>query len=419
MQGSQGCCRDDMRDRKKTAWRCALLALLLMGMLLPAASAQSSNPNAAFCSGLIAQPSASSPAVQFLSNFKGLTEIAVLIMSVMIGIAAMAYAIGYAFRIDRLVAFSKSEIAEIIITLIVVAIFLGSIYAINFSGLINIGPQNSYTVFNADCEVLSYSSVSIFHTIAWVFIPENYLMQLIYNTEIDLKPVNFGPFFEPFHGFEMLNNITITLMNFSGGLAVVFLALSVFLAIIYVLFPIFFFLGIVLRTVPFTRAAGGAFLGLFIGFYVLFPLMLYLLLSTGCATLSSSQQSCTLVASPTGPVISGSSILGSLSSLTNPSSAEQGVSSLGSAVGQLATEAVVPGEPALNLITNANPNSAYDFLDPAFIIGIFITLVVEPQIFAIFALVISLMVSLNFTELVGDFLGSESLSSRGALRRIL
>ena len=44
---------------------------------------------------------------------------------------------------------------------------------------------------------------------------------------------------------------------------------------------------------------------------------------------------------------------------------------------------------------------------------------VEPVIYTVFALVLSLIISLDFTELMGDFLGAPSLSSKNTLSKVL
>ena len=53
------------------------------------------------------------------------------------------------------------------------------------------------------------------------------------------------------------------------------------------------------------------------------------------------------------------------------------------------------------------------------IITPFITVIVEPLILTIFVLIISLIVSYDFMELMGDALGAPSLSSSNTLKRVL
>jgi hypothetical protein len=47
------------------------------------------------------------------------------------------------------------------------------------------------------------------------------------------------------------------------------------LFVIYSIFPVFLYAGILLRSFPWTRAAGGTFIAMFIAFYIIFPAILY------------------------------------------------------------------------------------------------------------------------------------------------
>ncbi|MEM3876738.1 MAG: hypothetical protein QXP24_03390, partial [Candidatus Micrarchaeaceae archaeon] len=129
----------------------------------------------------------------------------------------------------------------------------------------------------------------------------------------------------------------------------------------------------ILRTIPWTRAAGGAFLGLFIAFYLMFPILLYFMLQ---ASPSSSVL----------PVINTNSFLKSPNSF---------ISSTGT------------------FLTTVLQMISFDIVTP------FINVIVEPMIFTIFVLIISLIISYDFMELMGDVLGAPSLSSSNTLKRVL
>ena len=101
------------------------------------------------------------------------------------------------------------------------------------------------------------------------------MVSLISSFTLKFEPGGMGISVAPFAGFSSLNQLIwiqsgiATFMVAGGGLIIVLLFF------IYYLFPIFLFLGVALRAFPWTRAAGGAFIAIFIAFYVLFPAIMY------------------------------------------------------------------------------------------------------------------------------------------------
>ena len=195
---------------------------------------------------------------------------------------------------------------------------------------------------------------------------------IISHTKVDLAPNYFGYTFYPYVGLTVVNQIIKMMMEFIGVIIGLFFGLSVFLAIIYGLFPIFLYVGIVLRTIPWTRAAGGAFIGLFIGFYILLPLLLGFATSVSFSTISVSAFDSSIFS------ISPSSLLNPLGSL-------------------------------LTLVNFTSGNILISFIEG----------VVAPCIYVIIGVVISIILSLDFAETMGDYLGAPSLSSSKALKGLV
>ncbi len=346
-----------------------VLALLLLLVNIPAAASAGDVTNSAFCTNTIVQ----SNAVLHSSSYGGMLGISVLILALVALVIGIAYMIGYSFKVEKLVQFSKAEMGEIFVTLLIVLIFFGAIYSVSPSGFIKIGPSSTYNTYYNDCTLLAGSSVDIFRSLSTYFIPETYYLQLLRDFGVNIMPLHFGISFTPLKAFGLLYHILNLFIGIAGGLAGLFIALIVFLAIIYSVFPIFLFLGIILRTIPWTRAAGGAFLGLFIAFYLMFPILLYFMLQ---ASPSSSVL----------PVINTNSFLKSPNAF---------ISSTGT------------------FLTTVLQMISFDIVTP------FINVIVEPMIFTIFVLIISLIISYDFMELMGDVLGAPSLSSSNTLKRVL
>ena len=303
----------------------------------------------------------------------GVFTISISIIGLIFAIVGMAWAIGYALGINLLVNFSKTEMGEIAISLIILLVLLGSMAAITGGtspGRI-FSNYNFYGIFSSDCNTMVLTALNTTSDFRSLTIIQDYY-SIISHTKVDLAPNYFGYTFYPYVGLTVVNQIIKMMMEFIGVIIGLFFGLSVFLAIIYGLFPIFLYVGIVLRTIPWTRAAGGAFIGLFIGFYILLPLLLGFATSVSFSTISVSAFDSSIFSIST-------------SALTNP---------LGS---------------LLTLVNFTSGNILISFIEG----------VVAPCIYVIIGVVISIILSLDFAETMGDYLGAPSLSSSKALKGLV
>ncbi len=339
----------------------AILAILAIALLSFNAFAQQQN----VCSS-ISHPTASYASSVF--------SIAMLIMLAMLTVVAVLYALGYSFRISQLLSFAKKEIGEAIITIIIISIFFGAVAGSN-SNVLSVYASKTEVgnTFLSDCNTLYSNSLTVAgYAIAPISFPMYIVSSFLSTFTLSFAPLSFGYSFMPFGGFGLITGILKYLLSLSTALIGISIGIAFFLSVIYNLFPIFFYLGIVLRTIPWTRAAGGAFLGLFFGFYVVFPLLLHIFLLQN--VLSSPGEE-----TYTG-VTTQSISLGSITS-------------------------------AIAKITSAiNPFNA---------VQTFCSLIIEPLFYYLFALIMSLLISFDFTELLSGILGSESLASKHTIRGLV
>ncbi len=352
--------------RKAMVLVLALAAFSAMA-LLPLAQSQPATPQSSFCQGLLVQPFG-----QGASGLRDMIPIAYYIMLVMASITGLVYAIGYALNIGNLVRFAKSEIGEIILTAVIIAVFAGFIYGMN--GIASISFGSSTTVFQADCGYVAQASVNVLDAMYTYFYPLNMKLEAIEGVGIQAAPNDFGVTFSPFTGFGYVKDTTTKLMDFTGAIAIMLVGIAVFLGILYSVFPMFLFLGIVLRTLPVTRPAGGGFLGFFVGFYILFPAMMFFMLALPA-------QSSTL---------QGGGVVSSLQATTN-------------------------------FFTSASSfySAVFGSLTITDILSNFVTHVVDTVFYTLLVVVISIIVSFDMSELLAGVIGAPSLSSRQMLRRII
>ncbi|MEM0202248.1 MAG: hypothetical protein QXR73_03665 [Candidatus Micrarchaeaceae archaeon] len=353
----------------------ALLLFLIAVFPTSAHAAGYQSEASLFCTGNSSAPGIIPPSTSITSGnalSSGVFTISISIIALIFAIVGMAYAIGYALGINLLVNFSKTEIGEIFITLIILFVLLGTMATITGGtspGRI-FSNYNFYGIFSNDCYTMTLTALNITSDFRSLTIIQDYY-SLISHTTVSVSPNYFGFTFMPYVGLTVVNQIIKMMMEFTGIIIALLFGLSVFLAIIYGLFPIFLYVGIVLRTIPWTRAAGGAFIGLFIGFYIMLPLLLSFVTSVAFSNVATT-------------------------------TFDTSIFSLSSFAG--------------------NPVSSLFYLS-SFISGdmliSFIEGVVAPSIYVIIGVVISIILSLDFAETMGDYLGAPSLSSGNALKGLV
>ena len=284
--------------KKQIAVSAFLLALLLLPMVT----------NAQLCNDLYntLQPNMANQNATKLtygSTYGGMLSIASIIILAVLSVMAMAYAIGYSMRIDSITNYVKREFAEQVANIIIIAAIVG-MTALTFNGIVFItriatfGMSGLYKSSAASSQsswvtiqsaVMPSTTQSFYESICNNFAGYFYsflgnsiagLIQLdILNAmsgiSLNLMPNNFGISMMPFNGMAPISVVFSSLFFVSITFYVITVLIVFLTFIIYALFPIFLYLGVLLRVFPWTRAAGGAFLALFISFYIIFPALIY------------------------------------------------------------------------------------------------------------------------------------------------
>jgi hypothetical protein len=418
------------RSSKNTFSRSKLpLIALCVGLLLillikmPTASAQSTTSSnsinfaAAACGGTTTAAGSIIPLYSIFGTSstapQSMLSIAILIMAVMLMVASLLYMIGYIFNLSMLKNLVKAEIGEIVITGIIVAIFLGSFNAAGaVSGTTTFlhvaGTSFGRNMYVSDCQYLANTSVDMLTPLFVINVFEVGL-NILSSLQFNLTPLYFGVTFSPFIGYMLFTNILGILTDIAFFFMVIIFGTLVLLGFIYSLFPLFLYAGIVLRTLPWTRAAGGAFLGFFVGFYIVFPLLLHIVLFNylsgflpvnqvniipdfTCATASTTTTTSNCIFPTLFPTFS---------------------SKFDAA--QYANKAIA----LFQSLYSCPTDSGIAVIPSCGLINGFIYFVIEPTAFVILGIVLSLMISIDFAELVGDLLGAPSLTGGKAFDKIL
>ncbi|MEM3753711.1 MAG: hypothetical protein QXM58_02480 [Candidatus Micrarchaeaceae archaeon] len=366
--------------------RAALLAMIAFMLLVGSASAQD------LCSTLYPSSPTSNPA----TTYYGMFAIALVIILTVFVVLGLVYAIGYAFRIDKLTNYVKTEILESIANLVLIAIFSGGIgvafaASVFFANVGMAGLQEASisgitsptTVSSASamymqlCENYYSKLLSVFGTVVTLY-ASSWFLGLLTSFNIGLMPNGFGASFHPFIGLDPTTLFFYLLQNVAIGIIIIYLAIIMLTWLIFYLFPIFLYAGILFRSFPWTRAAGGTMLAIFISFYIILPAILYPF-SFSKVPIPAQQSGSSLLLPP--------SIPGLPTGLASISDIEHFFSSLFS------------------------PNNAIEYFVPS----------LADAGIQLFGVIIALLISFDLIESFAELLGAPSLrgQSHKMLRRVI
>jgi hypothetical protein len=342
------------------------------------------------CTGLSSYLSNSYAVLRSTSTYSGLIGFSLLIIMSVLTIVAVLYAVGTAFKIESLKIFSRNEILENVLNFIMIIFISAGIFAVDslVSGLAQFGssavgsastqqePTSLTGIYQSIC-VMYYSDIinQIWNIISISLF--SFVINIFSSIKIMLMPNGFGITFAPFAWYTSLSKMIGLFGAVEVAIAGIELVNIFLLSIIYYLFPIFLYLGILFRSFPWTRSIGGALLGLFISFYVFYPALLYAFSSIIQAY---SQQIGSSISNQYYNIINEyySSNMNSLTSLSGLSA------------------------------TSIFPETA-----------IFITVNIAESGLNTLGILISLIICFDLIEVFGDLLGAPSLSHGGILRRLI
>jgi len=391
---------------------------MLLLAVLPASAAAQSLYSQGFCSGtttgsgaqnantngIIGAPllGGSAQATQGVSTVVAYT---CLIMLVVLLAMAILYMISTVANLPGLTNTVKSELAEVAATGIVIAVCFGGFFAASQlgganSGLAFSGPSKN--IFVQDCAILSGASTALVAPSFLLSVTDSFLNQTVANTRVTLQPSGFGFSIQILKGLQMLPSTIDPLLSATSLISIALLSVTFLLGLIYSLFPIFLYAGIVLRAFPWTRAAGGVFIAVFIGFFMVFPILLYVTLNNfGVVTVQRINNYTAQSNNAVGNFISGNVFV--TNSFVSSASAPGTIGGL--MKGLWAMEPVcLASTPALQCHGLVNG---------------YINAFLEPSFFTILGVIFSLVITLDITDVLADLLGAPTLQAATLLGKVL
>ena len=367
--------------------RRALVAIFLFALLASAnfAGAQLggfSNLAHAVCGSLFSQGWLGAITTTATSNpYYGLSLISFLIVIVVIAILGITFSLGSAFGLENLKNFSRTEALESVFNIVLIILTIGGLgmmsaastflanlgqAAITGSSVISSSSSATPLTFHNLCNNYLNSGVTTTINGALSLLPQLYEYQIETSVTASFMPNDWGFSISPAAGlypWTQLLNMQLEAFILVGG---IMSAVGAMMFIIYYLFPVFLYVGILFRSFPWTRAAGGSMLALFISFYVIFPALLYPFSLAPTFTPQSSP--CAAVTS--------------------------------SSIESYAPLSCATGNKGVGEITNFVDQMSYSLLQ-------------------MFAVIIAFIISFDLLERFGDLLGAPSLRSGGLLQKVI
>ena len=383
----------------------AAVALLLLAAMPSAGVMQDICSGTSTGAGIIPQTPVIGTGGTGVTSVVGLTVI--VILSVVLVMAAL-YMVSKVANLPSLENLVKVEFAEMAGTGIIIAIFFGAFFTAALAGAAGTTTTNPTLHFNGpgrsvfvnDCMMIGNESIGMVLPIM-ASGTVNFVINLVDSATIKITPGGFGFTVSPLSGLSMITATMTELGEIVTLFLMALLAINLALGLIYGLFPIFLYLGIVFRALPWTRAAGGIFIAMFIGFYVVFPLMLNATIGGFSAASYNS-----VTAYYSSDAANGIAAFTSNTAVVNIGTIGQQAGLLSSASGALTFSGNV-------LRSMAGYPNGYG------VINGYIADFMGPPIMVIIEIAFSFIVALDFADILSDILGAPSLSTERLLGRML
>jgi hypothetical protein len=284
------------------------IALAMLLLLVSSASAFSLPST--FCSDLFTGTNANNPLLN-ASSYASLLGISLLVVLMVLTVLGITYAIGMAFKVESLKNFTKSEFLESFFNIVLIVVISSGVAlsgsAIAFVTNIGLAGIQSVSSQSASCGASSAggqcaSSIAPAQAVqvtdaksVYLGICNNYvqngidtsisnavqgqvsvqILTAMLGMTFDWRISGNGVMFIPLWGIFPVVSLVNTQVGIFDAIIGMLLLITFLLYIIYSVFPVFLYVGILLRSFPWTRTAGGTLIAMFIAFYIIFPAILY------------------------------------------------------------------------------------------------------------------------------------------------
>lgn len=195
-------------------------------------------------------------------------SITFVVISATMALIALAYAVATGFHLPRLQAWVKEEFYQALASALIAVLLIMFVSTIT-NTMISIYGKDPFGIAFGYILAMTSNLTNYFLQV----LEYDVLYALAQSVVFKVMPSQFGFNINPFAGYVTLTSMFSLLMEaILGGMAVM-LGQYAFLSFIHTQLSIIVPIGIALRAFPFSRAAGGALIAVFLGFYVFYPFL--------------------------------------------------------------------------------------------------------------------------------------------------
>ncbi|MHB1830055.1 MAG: hypothetical protein ACYCO0_01550 [Candidatus Micrarchaeaceae archaeon] len=246
------------------------------------------------CTSMFSSSSPYDPALAKATSFGSIVSISLLIILTMMLVVGLVYAFGYAFHIEAFLNFAKTEMLESMVNVAIITVIGVSLAwvggAINFfanfaslQGSPILTSSSASAMYVALCSNIQTNVIGPSFSNWFGVFMNLYVTNLVASNAppgpggltLYFIPNSFGISFTPLQGVSVMTALLWDEQTTYFGSIFMGVSIIMLLFIIYFLFPLFLYIGLALRSFPWTRPAGGSLIAMFIAFYIIFPALIY------------------------------------------------------------------------------------------------------------------------------------------------
>jgi len=213
----------------------------------------------------------------FQQQWIGLGLIAIFTMYMVVGIIYMA---ATGFNMPNLLAWCKNELFQISATAIMLFMLVFAITGVDAAtrGMLGQETLQAYDVQPGDYALMTVAQGYMLCQSQLIWSTYNYLivttapLAIVYSSTLHVRPLRMGFSIQPGKFIQpIMDNVNIAVSMLQSG---AWASKAIYYLLTFsqdVMFSIFLPLGIVLRSIPFTRSVGGALIAVGIALYVALP----------------------------------------------------------------------------------------------------------------------------------------------------
>ena len=192
-----------------------------------------------------------------------------IIISVVLAIISLAYMIGIGFHLPKLQAWAKEELYQVFASALIAVLLISFVSTIETTMKAAYNNQVPFDIANGYIDTMISNLGVYFMSVVATDVEFALLQSMLYSA----MPSQIGFKIDPFAGMTTLTSLLSLMMEaILTGMAIM-IGQKTFLLFIHNRLTMLFPIGIALRAFPFTRAAGGALIAIFLGFYIFYPFM--------------------------------------------------------------------------------------------------------------------------------------------------